>query len=155
MERQRIFGIAVVAVIALGILLAVGGGMQRDAWMEGYTIGRLTAAAGVDGALAPAAPYMPYAYPQRGPGFGGFFFLLLGGAALFFIFTRFLHMARWRAWAMQGGAPGAQGEWHGGPPPWMGKGGPWGCGHGHAAPEVKAEAPAPAAAPAEESQAAR
>ena len=136
MEQKRIIGLVVAALVVLGLLLAVGGGMQRDAWMEGYTIGRLTAAAGVDGALAPVAPYMPYAMPHRGPGFGGFLFLLLGGAAFFFVVTRFLHMARWRAWAMQGGQPGAQGDWHGGPP-WMSHGGP--CGHGdRPAPEQQA-----------------
>lgn len=136
MERQRILGIAVAAALVLGLIFAVGGSMQHNAWMEGYTIGRLTAAAGVNGALAPAAPYLPHAFPPRGPGFGGILFLLLGGAAFFFIVSRMLHMARWRAWAMQGGAP-----------PWMGHGGPWGCGQGQSQAQKGESQPTAAQAP--------
>ena len=104
-------------LVVIGLIFGAVGGTQQNAWMEGYTMGRLTAAAGVDGALAPVAQVAPYAYgyPSHGPGFGGFFFMLLVGGAIFFVVTRFIHRARWHAWAMQGGA---QGEWRPGPP-WM------------------------------------
>jgi hypothetical protein len=134
----------VLVLIFGGISNNVAAG-QQSAWMEGYTMGRLTAAAGVDGAVAPMAPYAaPYAapyggYAPRGPGFGGFLFLLLGAGALFFVFSRFARMARYWAWMATQGGPqgawqgGAQGPWQEGPqgawrqgPPWMHR--QWGCG---------------------------
>ena len=87
-------------------------------------MGRLTAAAGAEGAAAPIVPNAavyaaPYAvgYQHHGPGFGGFFFLLLGAGALFFFISRMVMMARRRSWAaMQGGPQGwPQGGPQGGP----------------------------------------
>jgi hypothetical protein len=142
-ERIALIGLGALLVLALifgGIASNVAAG-QQSAWMEGYTMGRLTAAAGVDGAVAPMVPYAaPYAapyggYAARGPGFGGFLFLLLGAGALFFVFSRFARMARYGAWMAAQGGPqgGTQGPWQGGPqgdwrhgPPWMHR--PWGCG---------------------------
>lgn len=108
MEQRRIVMIAVAAVVVIGLLFGVGSSMQRNAWMEGYTMGRLTAAAGVDGALAPMMPYAPVAvgYPQHGPGFGGFLFLFFGAGLFFLIATRFWHRARWQEWAAQTGQSG-------------------------------------------------
>jgi hypothetical protein len=144
-ERFALIGLAALVVVGL-IFVGVSSGIsagQRDAWMQGYTMGRLTAAAGAEGAAAPVVPNaaayaVPYAvgYQPHGPGFGGFFFLLLGAGALFFFISRMIMMARWRTWAaMQGGQHGwpqggpqggPQSDWHHGPPPWMR--GRWGCG---------------------------
>jgi hypothetical protein len=156
MPRERIVLIGLAALLVVGLILgAVSSGIaggQQAAWMEGYTMGRLTAAAGVDGAVAPLAPYAGYGAPyalgpgfgHRGPGFGGVLLILLGMAALFFIGSRLVMRERWRAWAaMQGaqagGAPGVQdspsfgpgvgphGPWHMGPPWGHGRRGcgPW------------------------------
>ena len=151
-ERIILFGLAAFAVVAL-IFGAISSGIsagQQDAWMQGYTMGRLTAAAGVDGAtvapvgqVAPLAPYVaPYAmgYRTHGPGFPGFLFILLAIGGVFFV-VRMIKMSHWRRYAaMQGwqgpwpqGGPqpgaqqgGPQADWQQGPPPWMR--GRWGCG---------------------------
>src|SRR3954463_13839022 len=115
MPRERIALIGLAALVVVGLIFAgvssrISAG-QRDAWVQGYTMGRLTAAAGAEGAAAPIVPNAavyaaPYAvgYQHHGPGFGGFFFLLLGAGALFFFISRMVMMARWRSWAaMQGG----------------------------------------------------
>ena len=154
MFRERIVWIGLAALVVIGLLFAGGSAMQRSAWVEGYTMGRLTTVGG-DGAAAAVAPMMPmapmapyaYMYPQHGPGFGGFLFLLIGAGLLFFVVSRFVHRARWQAWAMQGGP---QGEWRHGPP-WMQHPMGPGCGRGptpETAPEQKPAAePKPAAAP--------
>ena len=148
MPRERLILVGIGALLILGLIFGAVSGMQRSAWMEGYTMGQLTAAAAAKGAVAPVAALAPYAVggfaPHHGPGFGGFFFLLIFGGIAFFIVSRMIHMARWRAWAMQqGGFPGGpQGAAQGGPqagtpgawgfgPPWMRHGG---CG-GWGAPE--------------------
>ena len=128
-ERFALIGLAALVVVGLiftGVSSGISAG-QRDAWMQGYTMGRLTAAAGAEGAAAPVVPNaaayaVPYAvgYQQHGPGFGGFFFLLLGAGALFFFISRMVMMARWRTWAaMQGGQ---QGWPQGGTPRWSSSG---------------------------------
>ena len=65
-ERIILFGLAALAVVAL-IFGAISSGIsagQQDAWMQGYTMGRLTAAAGVDGAtVAPAGQVAPFVAP--------------------------------------------------------------------------------------------
>jgi hypothetical protein len=141
MVRGRFLLIGVAAVVVLALIFGAVSNNQRDAWTQGYLVGRLTAVEG-EGALASAGALLPYAYgyPSRGPGFGGFFFLLLGIGAVLFIGSRFARMAQWRAWAAQQGlTPEGQGQpgapW-GGPP--MG----WGCGHhrqGQEATEEKVE----------------
>lgn len=128
MSRGRLIIAGAISLVVLVLLFGAVANGQRDAWTQGYLVGRLTAAEGA-GALAPAGllPYATYGFPQRGPGFGGFFFLLLGVGAAFFIGSRFARMAQWRAWAAQQGmTPEGQPNvpW-GGPP--MG----WGCGHHH------------------------
>lgn len=133
MSRERMALIGLAALLVAGLLFgAVSSGIangQRDAWMQGYTLGRLTAAAGVDGAVAPQLPYaVPYAaygpgYGPRGPGFGGVLLILLATGALFFV-SRLVMRERWRAWAaMQGAAegspqPGPGAPWHPGAP-WL------------------------------------
>ena len=147
MNRERMVWIGLAAVLVLGLVFGAVSSGQRDAWLEGYTMGRLAASSG-DGAAVVTAPYLPYAYgggPQHGFGFGGFLFLLFAGGLIFFLVTRFARMAQWRAWAAQGGpggpgGPGGQG-WQG-PPPWAQHRMRWGC-QGE-----QAEAAPPAAPPA-------
>lgn len=134
MFRGRFVLIGVAALVVLALIFGAISSSQRDAWTQGYLIGRLSAVEG-DAALAATGllPYAIYATPQRGPGFGGFLFLLLGIGAAFFIGSRFARMAQWRAWAAQQGlTPEGQpnAPW-GGPP--MG----WGCGgHHHRQPQA-------------------
>ena len=128
MVRGRFVLIGIAAVVVLALIFGAVSNNQRDAWTQGYLIGRLTAVEG-DAALAPVGAIAPYAYayPQRGPGFGGFLFLLLGIGGVIFIGSRFARMTQWRAWAAQQGmTPEGQPKapW-GGPP--MG----WGCGGHH------------------------
>ena len=120
MVRGKFVLIGIAAVVVLALIFGAVSNNQRDAWTQGYLIGRLTAVEG-DAALAPVGAIAPYAYayPQRGPGFGGFLFLLLGIGAVLFIGSRFARMAQWRAWAAQ------QGMTPEGQP--MG----WGCGGHH------------------------
>lgn len=136
MVRGRFVIAGVMALVVLALIFGAVSNGQRDAWTQGYLVGRLTAVEGGDGALATAGllPYAAYGFPQRGPGFGGFLFLLLGAGAVFFIGSRCVRMAQWRAWAAQHGVtPEGQpnAPW-GGPP--MG----WGCGHHPQPPQEKA-----------------
>ena len=122
MSRERLVWIGLAAVLMLALIVAAVNGAQQNAWMEGYTFGRLAASAGEGAAMAPILPY-GMGYAQRGPGFGGILFMLLGLGAIFFIGSRIFRFAMWRAWAAQnyGAAqnpdaaqnPGAM------PPPWM------------------------------------
>ena len=122
MSRERLIWIGLAAVLMLALIFAAVNGAQQNAWMEGYTFGRLAASAGEGAAVAPILPY-GMGYAQRGPGFGGILFMLLGFGALFFVGSRIFRFAMWRAWAAQNyGAtqnpdaaqnPGAM------PPPWM------------------------------------
>ncbi|MFO7631082.1 MAG: hypothetical protein R6W76_01015 [Caldilinea sp.] len=140
MVRGRFILAGIVVLVVLALIFGAIANGQRDAWTQGYLVGRLTAVEG-EGALASAGllPYAAYGYPPRGPGFGSVLFLLLRLGAVFFIGSRFVRMAQWRAWAaQQGSTPEGQpnAPW-GGPP--MG----WGCGGGHR--RNAEQAPAPAA----------
>lgn len=151
MFRERIVWIGLAALLVIGLVIAGGAHARQGAWMDGYMMGRLTAVASTNAAGVPAVPAAPMiAYPagypmgysHQGPGFGGFLFLLFGAGILFFVVSRFVHMSRWRAWAMQQdwSQGGPQGDWRGGPPPWM----HGGCGH-HGAPNQQRPEQAPAA----------
>lgn len=140
MVRGRFILAGVLALVVLALIFGAVSNGQRDAWTQGYLVGRLTAVEG-DGALATAGllPYAAYGLPQRGPGFGGFLFLLLGAGAIFFIGSRFARMAQWRAWAAQQGVtPEGQPT-----PPWGGPAMGWGCGgHHHRQPQEQPAAEA-------------
>lgn len=124
-ERKLLIGLAVLLVA--GLLFALASAGQRNAWMEGFMMGRLTAvsAPAEAGAAAAMLPYAPYGLSSyhRGPGVGGIFFLLLGLGGLAFIVSRCFHRARWHAWMAGQRAP--HGEWRHGPPPWVQ--GQWGA----------------------------
>ena len=110
MSRERLIWIGLAAVLMLALIVAAVNGAQQNAWMEGYTFGRLAASAGEGAAMAPILPY-GMGYAQRGPGFGGILFMLLGFGALFFVGSRIVRCAMRHAWAAQN--PGAM------PPLWM------------------------------------
>ena len=79
MSRERMLLIGLGALVVIGLLFGAVSGIRQNAWMDGYTMGRLTAAAGAEGAaVVPALPMAPYAYgfPSHGHGFGG---LIFGG----------------------------------------------------------------------------
>lgn len=140
MVRGRFILAGVLALVVLALIFGAVSNGQRDAWTQGYLVGRLTAVEG-EGALATAGllPYAAYGLPQRGPGFGGILFLLLGAGAIFFIGSRFARMAQWRAWAAQQGiTPEGQPT-----PPWGGPPMGWGCGgHHHRQPQEQPAAEA-------------
>ena len=128
MVRGRLILAGVLALVVLALIFGAVSNGQRDAWTQGYLVGRLTAVEG-DGALATAGllPYAAYGMPPQGPGFGGFIFLLLGVGAVFFIGSRFARTAQWHAWAAQQGAmPEGQPA-----APWGGLPMGWGCGGHH------------------------
>ena len=81
MSRERLIWIGLAAVLMLALIVAAVNGAQQNAWMEGYTFGRLAASAGEGAAVAPILPY-GMGYVQRGPGFGGILFMLLGLGAV-------------------------------------------------------------------------
>jgi hypothetical protein len=143
MVRGRLILAGVLALVVLALIFGAVSNGQRDAWTQGYLVGRLTAVEG-EGALATAGllPYAAYGMPPRGPGFGSFLFLLLGIGAVFFIGSRFARMAQWRAWAAQQGVtPAGQPT-----PPWGDPPMSWSCSGRHyrqpqeqSATETKAE----------------
>ena len=63
MSRERLIWIGLAAVLMLALIVAAVNGAQQNAWMEGYTFGRLAAGEAAWDALAttlaahgPAAP---------------------------------------------------------------------------------------------------
>jgi hypothetical protein len=94
-KRWIVIGLA--ALLLFGVVSAIGGAGQREAWMEGYIAGRLST--GSDGGAA-LAPYMmpggPFGPHYGGFGFGPGLFLGLGFLALgVFLLSRRFHGGRW------------------------------------------------------------
>ncbi len=143
MVRGRFLLAGVLALVVLGLIFGAVSNGQRDAWTQGYLVGRLTAVEGAD-ALAPALLPQVYGYPQQGPGFGGFLLLLLGIGAVAFVASRFARMAQWRAWAMQQGmmpeGSHSDAAWGGAPMGWGGPG--MGCGRRQRQPDAPPQATA-------------
>ena len=93
MFSKRWIGLALVALLLIGVISAVSGAGQRDAWMQGYLAGRLSTGEDDGSALT---PYL-MARGEFGSHYGGFGaglncliglgFLLFG---LFFV-SRTLH----------------------------------------------------------------
>lgn len=93
---------ALVGLLVLVLLVSGVSAMQRNAWTQGYMMGRL--ATGSDGGAV--APVMPYGYPgYAGPSFGGYG-LILGIGLLALLFLGVGRAFRHRAWAMHGGPDG-------------------------------------------------
>jgi hypothetical protein len=106
MFPRKFIMIAAVALLLLVFVVGVVPNAQREAWTQGYLVGRLSdGAAGASSAQLPAFAYPGYAGPNYGPHFGGlgFIILLILG---FFLFTRFFHCMRWRAGQGWGGPEG-------------------------------------------------
>ena len=68
MFYKRWIVIAVAALLVFGVVSAISGAGQREAWMQGYMAGRLST--GSDGGAA-LAPYLMPGSPL-GPRYGGF-----------------------------------------------------------------------------------
>ncbi|MSP14737.1 MAG: hypothetical protein EXR62_17485 [Chloroflexi bacterium] len=125
MFRGRfIMGILAIFLI-FGLFSSIGGGMQRDAWTQGYLVGRLSTSTEGSSAVPPAPVLIPgyqgfagfhgASWGAHFGGFGlllgiGFFFLVLMGLGKFFRFFAWRHMG-----GPQGGPWGRYESW---PPGW-------------------------------------
>ena len=130
MFRGRFLGLVLAALLVFGLLIGGASAIQRDAWTQGYMMGRLST--GTDGGSA--VPMMPYAYPgiYGGAGhFGGGLGLIFGIGLLFLLVLVVGRLFGPRAWAMHGGRgcppwPYLEGQadgspsrhWHRGPWEW-------------------------------------
>lgn len=151
MEVYMFRGRFIVGILGMfllfGVLSSVAGGMQRDAWTQGYLVGRLSAGSAPEGGTA--VPPLPNLYTgyQGYTGFtGGFhaghfgvFGLIIGFGLFLLILMGLAKFFRAMAWHHRGGPwggpwsryenrPPAWG-WHESPPqpqPEQGGGGPQG-----------------------------
>jgi hypothetical protein len=153
MFPRRILIAGLVALVILGLVVSGNAAQQREAWTQGFLVGRLSAGSSGSGSAAPLPPevypglaggYGAYGYGGygAGPHFGGFgFLLLIGLGLLFFMFAgRFLRHNAWRhhgGWGPYGGGPSqgdpAKSEAEQGEKPW-GAHGPWWGGPGGGGP---------------------
>jgi len=81
MYRRGFWGVALLAVLVIGLLFGVGSAIYRDGWSQGYLMGQL-AAQGSDGAQLYGYPVMPYGQHSA---LGGLGLLLAIGLAFFLI----------------------------------------------------------------------
>ncbi|HYN88557.1 MAG TPA: hypothetical protein VER55_08495 [Ardenticatenaceae bacterium] len=113
--RRLVVG-ALALLLLFGLLIGASGAAQRDAWMQGYMVGRLSAG-GEGDAAAPLAPYF-YGGGYRGPHFGGLGLIFVLGL-LFFLFGAVGKFFRCWGWRHSGGPGGGPWGRHGyGPPGW-------------------------------------
>jgi len=101
MYGKRFLVPAVVGLLAIILVFSGVSAMQRNAWTQGYMMGRLSTSA--DGSAV--APLIPYGYPS-GPSFG----LVLGVGLLILLFLGAARAFHGRMWAMHGGPQGADAE---------------------------------------------
>ena len=103
-----------VGLLIIGLLVIGGSAHRRNAWTQGYMMGRMAAESG-DGAVMPYQPYgMGYFYgpsPTRG----------IWGAVMavsFGLFSLLIVAKLFRRWAWAAASGNKQGEWgeHGAPP---------------------------------------
>ncbi len=111
MFPRRFMGVVVAGFIALGVFMMVNANAQRDAWMQGYLLGRVSGG----GSDAAASTLLPLVYGgylgQGGPGgFAPFLFIGLAALAIFGV----SRAMRAQAWRHHGGAWGQPGQL----PPW-------------------------------------
>ena len=96
---------ALVGLLVIALLIGGASSLQRNAWMQGYMMGQLSA--GGDGKAA--IPYMAYGLQgYGGPGLGGGLAILLGVGLLALLFMGFSRVFLGRPWAMQGGPQAAR-----------------------------------------------
>ena len=107
MYGKRFLMKALVGLLVLALLISGASSLQRNAWMQGYMMGQLSA--GGDGKAV--IPYMAYGLQgSGGPGLGGGLTILLGVGLLALLFVVFGRIFIGRPWATQGGPQGgAQG----------------------------------------------
>lgn len=111
MFPRRFMGIVIAGLIALGVFMSVSANAQRDAWMQGYLLGRVSGG-GSDAAASTLLPLIYGGHLGGSPfgGFGPFLFIGLAALAVFGV-SRAMRAAAWRH---HGGAWGQPGQL----PPW-------------------------------------
>lgn len=106
MFGKRFLVTALVGLLVIALLVGGMSAMQRNAWSQGYMMGRLST--GSDGGAV--TPYVPYGYPGSaylgGAPFGGGLGLIFLLGLLFVLFLAIGRSFRHRAWAMHGGPDG-------------------------------------------------
>jgi len=115
MVRSRFWRIGLGLLILVIGLAAIGGAIQRNAWMQGYMAGQFSA--GGEGQAV--SPYMPYGYPG-----GHSIWPWVLGIGLIVALVMAGKFMRFHAWKKTDGKPPA--DWakhwrhyHGHIPPWM------------------------------------
>jgi hypothetical protein len=102
MVGKRFLMKALVGLLVIALLIGGASSLQRNAWMQGYMMGQLSA--GGDGKAV--IPYMAYGLQgYGGSGMGGGLAILLGVGLLALLFMGFSRVFHGRPWAMQGGDP--------------------------------------------------
>lgn len=102
MFGRHFLGKALVGLLVIVLLVGGVSAAQRNAWTQGYMVGR--AAAGGDGGAR--TPLLPYGYPGYArPHFGGFG-VIFGIGLLALLFLGAGRAFRRQAWAMHGGPHG-------------------------------------------------
>jgi hypothetical protein len=122
MFPRRFLIAGVVALVILGLIVSgITASVQRNAWMQGYLMGRLESGSTSGGSNA--APLAPYLYGYRAPYGGGGGFGWLGVILVVFLLFAGLRVLRC-AVGYAGGGPGGRrygpGQRHGHRPPWWG-----------------------------------
>jgi hypothetical protein len=103
MYGKRFLMKALVGLLVIALLIGVASSMQRNAWMQGYMMGQLSA--GGDGKAV--IPYMAYGLQgSGGPGLGGGLAILLGLGLLALLFVGFGRTFPGRRWATPDGTQG-------------------------------------------------
>jgi hypothetical protein len=104
MYGKRFLMKALVGLLVIALLIGVSSSMQRNAWMQGYMMGQLSA--GGDGKAV--APYMAYSLQgYGGSGLGGGLAILLGVGLLALLFLGFGRIFLGGRWATPGGSQAA------------------------------------------------
>ena len=103
MYGKRFLMKALVGLLVIALLIGGVSSLQRNAWMQGYIMGQLSAG----GTGSAALPYMAYGLQGNGgPGLGGGLAILFGIGLLALLFMGFGRMFLGRPWAMHDGPQG-------------------------------------------------
>jgi hypothetical protein len=104
MYGKRFLMKALVGLLVIALLIGGASSLQRNAWMQGYMMGQLSA--GSDGKAV--IPYMAYGTQgYGGPGLGGGLAILFGIGLLALLFVGFGRTFLGRRWATPDGTQGA------------------------------------------------
>ena len=103
MVGKRFLMKALVGLLVIALLIGGASSLQRNAWMQGYMMGQLSA--GGDGKAV--IPYMAYGLQgYGGSGLGGGLAILLGIGLLALLLIGFGRIFLGRPWAMHNGPQG-------------------------------------------------